>query len=381
MDRRLFLLSTLLAAGCDPSRGLRALRDPRAAAEAELAAYLSNPEKIERDAKALKARLDQLFTSLRGFARDQWGEEDTETAGTKRYVKYTEEYRTRIIVDFENNLLRVETIDQARPYAALESALVIALLTPDDPASVDLFSAKPITLGGKPYLFDLIHDDRGQPISRQSQAERFANRRVVRDIELSKLKNDRTVYHVTLPLRPKVREVQARKFEDIVMDNSRRFGIDPALILAVIEVESAFNPFAVSHAPAFGLMQLVPSTGGRDAMRFVYKQDRDPTPNELFRVERNIELGTAYLHMLGEQYLKDISNPLSRTYAVIAAYNGGAGNLFKMFGGKPGAAMRAMNRLKPQQLYRRINTHHGAAETRNYIRKVVTAWRRYQKAR
>lgn len=378
MDRRTCLLAIagLPLAGCDLGTATRLLRDPKSAAEAKVAAYISQPDQLITDLKFIKQQLDKL----KGFARDIWGREDAETPGAKRYVKYTEAFRNRVIVDFQQNTLTVETIDGRDPWGSLEQALIIALLTPDDPESVDLFSAKPVALGGRPYLYELILDDQGRPITNRKQATGFARDRVVRLIKERRLANGKKVYFLSLPLERRTPVIQARKFEDPVTRNSRRFGIEAALILAVIEVESAFNPFAVSSAPAFGLMQLVPSTGGRDAMRFVYKQDRDPTPNELFRKDFNIELGTAYLHMLDRRYLKDIRDPLTRIYAVIAAYNGGAGNVFRIFGGNPKKSMASINRLSPAELYSTITQRHSSAETRRYLEKVVKAWRRYQRS-
>ena len=52
----------------------------------------------------------------------------------------------------------------------------------------------------------------------------------------------------------------ARAFDDIIVDHAQRQNVRPALVRAVIQVESAFTPYAVSPKGALGLMQLMPET-------------------------------------------------------------------------------------------------------------------------
>ena len=53
------------------------------------------------------------------------------------------------------------------------------------------------------------------------------------------------------------------QYDDMIVKASRLFGVDSALVRAVIAVESAFNRYARSHKGARGLMQLMPATGRR----------------------------------------------------------------------------------------------------------------------
>lgn len=108
-------------------------------------------------------------------------------------------------------------------------------------------------------------------------------------------------------------------------------GISPALVLAVISVESAGKADAVSSAGAKGLMQLIPAT----ADRFDVADSFDPT--------QNIKGGVAYLDWLMREFDGD---PLM----TIAAYNAGE-NAVKGAGGVP-----------------------AYAETRDYVPKVLAAW-------
>jgi len=70
-------------------------------------------------------------------------------------------------------------------------------------------------------------------------------------------------------------------------------GLDPYMVASLIRQESEFNPRVVSYANAYGLMQLLPSTGRQMAQKTGYSTHLDP--NALLDPELNIKLGCAYL--------------------------------------------------------------------------------------
>ena len=97
---------------------------------------------------------------------------------------------------------------------------------------------------------------------------------------------------------------------------AQQSGIDPKLVMAVILVESGFNPKAVSPKNAQGLMQLIPET----AQRFRVRNAFDP--------EENIKGGIAYLQWLLAFFKGDVA-------LVAAAYNSGEGTVEKYRGVPP----------------------------------------------
>ena len=154
--------------------------------------------------------------------------------------------------------------------------------------------------------------------------------------EVKKVQTDngeKKVVKIKMELAEDHLSVRAAQFKDIVKKNSDRFDVDQPLIYAVIEQESAFNPKAKSHAPAYGLMQLVPKSGGRDAFRHVHKRDVVPAPAYLYVPENNVELGTGYLNLLMTQTFAQVKDPQCRMLCAIAAYNTGAGNVSRAING------------------------------------------------
>ena len=117
-------------------------------------------------------------------------------------------------------------------------------------------------------------------------------------------------------------------YEPYVLEHSTRHSLSPELVRAVIQVESGYNPRALSPKGAMGLMQLMPDTARMLGVQRPY----DP--------EQNIRGGTRYLRMLLDKYDGDVT-------LALAAYNAGSG-----------AVDRYGKRIPP---YR---------ETRDYVRKV-----------
>lgn len=191
---------------------------------------------------------------------------------------------------------------------------------------------------------------------------------------------ERKVVQVQMALVADNLSRNATLYKDLVSEFSVRFQIEEPLIYAIMEQESAFNPQATSWVPAYGLMQLVPRSGGRDAYRFVYKVDRIPEVSYLYNPRNNIELGTAYLRVLMNQFER-VTDPHCRRLCVIAGYNTGAGNVSRSFIGSTNLskAFSSICQFDYEGLYNHLVKNLPHEETRNYVVKVTQRREKYIK--
>ncbi len=384
---RYFLLVTLLLfSGCN-SQNIRDITDiARSGDPVDRAgkvlkqkgrAIVSNPENLPQELKALKAKLK----NFKRIVNEIWGEEDPQEPGPKDYVKYTDKYYNRVHIDFEAGRVTVETVARSDQRNYLKKAIIITLLIPDDPREVDLYSdvAPKSKKSGKPFLYDQVLDHDGQAIAWEWRANRYAEYLVNNKLEKVRLgKHDGL--RVQFSLVATHQQVRAYKYASLVQKYGRKYNVTESLIYGVIKTESSFNPFAVSHAPAYGLMQIVPRTAGRDVFEKIKQKPGQPSPQYLYDPENNIDTGTAYLKILQEQYLVKVRNNNARRYTVISAYNGGAGNVLKTFSGDRSKAIDKINQLSSNQVYDQLVNKHPSHESRRYLFKVTEAQKEFWKS-
>lgn len=145
-------------------------------------------------------------------------------------------------------------------------------------------------------------------------------------------------YHLYMRTYQKKPDAFIKKYDGIIHQASRRFGMDPDLVKAVIKAESSFDHRAVSRKGAKGLMQLMPDTA--DKMEV----------NNTFNPAENIFGGTRYLGMLMDRFNNN-------TKLALAAYNAGPDSVEAYKGVPP------------------------FPETRTFIKRVLKYYKEYRKGR
>lgn len=125
------------------------------------------------------------------------------------------------------------------------------------------------------------------------------------------------------------------EYDNLILRTAEQHALEPALVKAVVHVESAFDPYARSPKGAMGLMQLMPATAARFGVENAY------------RPEQNVVGGVKYLKFLHDRYEGDLR-------LVLSAYNAG------------------------ENLVDRVRTVPPIRETQEYVRRVLKAREAYR---
>jgi soluble lytic murein transglycosylase-like protein len=156
---------------------------------------------------------------------------------------------------------------------------------------------------GRPHLATEKLDDRYQLFFKGKTTQELAQESAPRDDALAQAEIARRIAS-----HPNV-----ERYEPLLARYAKQHHLDAALVKAVVAVESAFEPTAVSSKGALGLMQVLPET----AQRYGVTDDaRRTLEQKLFDPAINVRIGTRYLRDLLELFANDL--PLA-----LAAYNAG----------------------------------------------------------
>ncbi|MBU1009910.1 MAG: DUF3393 domain-containing protein [Bacteroidetes bacterium] len=325
----------------------------------------------------------EAFDKFKNDIEQKWGTDNFKSSTKKDWVEYSSDQTTRTLVDFETEEATVELL--LSPEEAANAELVKARLgdavkelatTKGKSKDFTMDFEQPEPLSDEPVLKGQLEIADGEKVTESNvgeYAKEVIERKPVDKITIKGADSkERVVVSVKLPLAPNSIQSRAEKFYEFILAYARQYALDPELIFAIMHTESYFNPKARSAVPAFGLMQIVPRYAGRDAYHFVYGEDKMLSENYLYEAKNNIELGSAYLHMLLEKSFGKVNDPVSRLFCAIAAYNTGAGNVSRAFIGttKLGNAIPKINSMTSDQVYTHLRAYLPYQETKDYVERV-----------
>lgn len=333
--------------------------------------------------KAFHARYQEYLERVTA----EWGGAAV-LSDANRVVRYSDNLQHRVIVDYENLTIDIDFIDGTEPVRSdMQQALEqLSHLSVADAARQDPVLQLSSMEDQRPLLETFTG---GKAIEMEALAPTdLTTTKLSADVAASDPEADPTskrISRITLNLADQdIFSQRAKTYQPAVNEFARLHDLAPALIFAIMQVESSFNPLAQSHIPAFGLMQVVPNSAGVDVNRALFSVNEPPSSQLLFQPKTNIQFGSKYLDILSTKYLTGILDPEVRQLCIIAAYNTGAGNVASVFHPQGRRQIRpaveVINTLTVEEVYAKLLSDLPYQETRDYLPKVMDALKNYQSA-
>jgi membrane-bound lytic murein transglycosylase C len=304
---------------------------------------------VQKESASYEARVKKEWEDYQAKVKKEWS--DGLIPEQKRFVEYSADLSQRIRVDYESGDVTVDSLQ-----------------SPDDPDAQS--KAKAAITETLKKTSDRDQNEKlpvfGSPSNAPVQVSAPVNEKGTDGIAREKFS-----YHFKMPEGYLTKRMQA--VLPWVKEWAEKNKMDPSLILAVIRQESAFNPKARSWVPAFGLMQIVPSSAGKEVLEKLSGKKLAPDEETLYDPRSNIMFGSTYLKLLGERF-QGVKNELNRNYLVICSYNWGPGRIAKAI---------QKGRIHPQadteQLYNELEQL-VPKETQGYLTRVSGFFKQFSKS-
>ncbi len=342
--------------------------------------FIKYQKDIDNEFQAYKKAYDQSFKEYKDEITKKWPKADIST--NFRWVEYDRNYNSKKAVDYQKQKIDLEVhaanakeaeikltkmFEELMKYDANKGYMNDIL---DQKITKKLGTGRDNLQNSEKLIGDFISQEDEQGIKAAIVVEK------IQEIPFQ----DNKIYKIEIPFPSNALLKKAKLFKAKVSQEAKKNNIEDALIFAIIENESSFNPLAKSYVPAFGLMQIVPQTAGVDSYYALYGKKQLLDGGYLFEPNNNIMIGTTYLNLLFFKYLKDIKNDESRLYCAIASYNGGSGTVAKSFSGAKSIplALQEINSLTSDALYKKLMKDIPASETRKYLYKVRKSYHEYK---
>lgn len=324
-------------------------------------------EQVTKEYETYVKEQQQLFETFKKEVEKKWDE--FRFSSREEYVDYDEDLNSRASVNFKEGEVEIEVIvesDIPNKKSIAEKRLQekIESLVKKEADDKKLILANQLkTSDGKHVtLSNAKAFAKEVMVKKQPKVKTFVSKDGKKNVK----------YSVKINMVPNHLRVRAERFKDEVIRQSLKFNIDAKVSFAIMHTESHFNPKARSSVPAYGLMQLVPRSGARDAYLYIYGKDKLLRGSFLYVPKNNIELGCAYISKLRHVYFKNINDPESAYYCSISAYNTGPGNVAKALTGgtKLKSLVDVVNSRDSKWVYKQLRRKLPYKETRGYLAKV-----------
>jgi len=338
---------------------------------------LEYEQMVEANFKYYQSVFQESQKYMQQFIGAKWGEDNAKLSSKTTFTQYEDDFHSRQSVDFKNGEITIEFLDDKffdnikafeKKFNDLKSQTIEKsfLKDPVNQVAIKLLKDKNILKN------TTLKDD-----------EKLLDKDILKPIKLTKedikhkivktKQGDKKVSYIVIKMVSNQLQIKAKKYLPTVSNHTKRFDIKKSIVFGIIQTESDFNPMARSYVPAFGLMQIVPSTAGLDAYNALYHKKRILSPTYLYNANNNIEIGTKYIQIIQQQYLKGIKDKEKLFLCTTTAYNAGIGSLYRSLTSKTKKqpAIRKINQMSVKELYKHLSTSNKLTlEAREYIVKV-----------
>ncbi|MGB9732025.1 murein transglycosylase domain-containing protein [Calditerrivibrio nitroreducens] len=323
--------------------------------------------------------VNREFDNFKKEVYKEWG--DYLIPSKTKWVEYSSDFKVRSIVDFEKNRLTIQVktdtksdgkdlikkqVEKVANETIKDAFYGSKPLVNIEKKSKEQFKgSSSSTLPDNKIVGDFIKESDGnKSVDNILQNGSFS---------YSYDKKGNKIATFSVQIKASDRE-KALKFKAFVDEYARRYNLEPSLIYAVIHTESYFNPMATSPAPAYGLMQIIPTQAGKDAARILFGSPLILLPSFLYNPENNINVGATYINLIKENYIKEIKDDKSRLYVAIVGYNVGLRNVYRVFSpdGDPKKAFYEINRLSSEEVYAKISKNLPQRGGVDYLIKILS---------
>ncbi|MEF3254546.1 MAG: transglycosylase SLT domain-containing protein [Deferribacterales bacterium] len=325
----------------------------------ELKEFEKYKSRVDLEFRRYKTIIEEEYSRFKKEIYQEWG--DYLTSDQKRWVEYSKDLKVRKVIDFEKNemLIQIKSKDKNKDKEIFKNVITDTLREDFNTAFIRDKVAQSIESKVRPITNNVKNSTLPK--------DKIIGDIVVQDNDINKgaqilLKGGEINYHknkkgedvATLKIKLNISDRdKAIKFKPYVDKYSNKYNLPPELVYAIIHTESYFNPMATSPAPAYGLMQIMPTNAGKDAAVVLFGSPIILLPSFLYNPENNVNVGTTYFNLLIEKYLAGVKDIRSRFYLSIVGYNVGLRNVLRLFSsdGDIKNAVNKINQLSSDEIY------------------------------
>lgn len=349
--------------------------------------HKQNTELIKKNTLYYSKVSAEATAYYKDFLSKKWGEKNVKLSNISTFTQYNKNMDARQSADFENGIVTIEVVSdddkKIKPQYFDETLENFSKQSVSEAIRKDpINTLESKFMESKSIVSNYQIQDNSKLLDGYIKYRKITPK----DIKYKKvrLKNgeNKFIYYVDVKMVPDHLKKRALKFKPYVLNKAKEYGVKPSVIFAIMQTESYFNPLAKSHIPAYGLMQIVPTTAGVDAYYALTKSKKLLSPKYLYNASNNIEIGTKYVQIIQNKYLKGITNPISKSYCISTSYNAGIGSLIYSFTGskrKRTEAINKINSMTSDEVYTHLSTSNRLThEAKKYVQNIKSRSENYK---